>query len=148
MKKYIIFLIVFFILPASATETEVELLKVIDGDTVKVLMNGKKENIRLIEIDCFETQKNKRAIFQAENFHLSIDEVIKKGNYSKQALANLLKNETKIKLKWNKRDFFGRILGEIYTTSNININQYMLDDGGCMKYEQIKKKKAKKTLSN
>lgn len=141
MKKYIIFLMMFFILPASATETEVEVIKVIDGDTIKVLINGEKENIRLIDIDCFETRKNKRAIFQAENYHLSIGEVIKRGNYSKQALANLLKNETKIILKWNKRDFFNRILGEIYTSKNININQYMLNEGGCFKYEKIKKKK-------
>lgn len=141
MKKYIIFLMMFFSLSASATETEVEVIKVIDGDTIKVLMNGEKENIRLIDIDCFETRKNKRAIFQAENYHLSIGEVIKRGNYSKQALANLLKNETKIILKWNKRDFFNRILGEIYTSKNININQYMLNEGGCFKYEKIKKKK-------
>lgn len=36
-------------------------LKIIDGDTLKLNYNGKEENIRLIGIDTPESSKNKKA---------------------------------------------------------------------------------------
>ena len=33
----------------------------ISVEEIKVLLNGEKESIRLLDIDCYETSKNKRA---------------------------------------------------------------------------------------
>ena len=112
----------------------VKLEKISDGDTIKVLLNGKKESVRLLDIDCFETSKNKRAVWQSEYYHLSMGDIIKKGNYSKDKLIDLLKNHNQVGLKWKKRDKYKRILGYIYLNDGTNVNQYMLENGGCMEY--------------
>ena len=40
---------------AAAEMLPITLLKVTDGDTIKALVNGEKESIRLLDIDCYET---------------------------------------------------------------------------------------------
>ena len=115
MKKIIFFVVlsVFIkVIDCLANETSITLIKVSDGDTIKVLLDDKKENIRLSEIDCFETSKNKRAIWQSEYYHISIGEVIKRGLNSKEILKDKLKNQSNLKLKWQKRDKYKRILGK------------------------------------
>ena len=123
----------------STNETNITILKISDGDTVKAIVNGKKESIRLLEIDCYETSKNKRAIWQSEYFGLSIGDVIKKGNYSKEQLKKLLENNKEVKLEWSKRDKYKRILGKIYLDNGLYVNEYMLNNGGCEKYIERRK---------
>ena len=57
--KILIFILLILTTPVKASEDTVSLIKVSDGDTIKVLLNGEKENIRLLDIDCYETSKNK-----------------------------------------------------------------------------------------
>lgn len=118
----------------KAEETSIILTKISDGDTIKALVDGKEEKIRLLDIDCYETQKIQRAIWQSEYYHLSIGDVIKKGQYSKQRLEDLLKHHKELTLKWNKRDKYRRILGEVYLDDGTSINKYMLKQGGCERY--------------
>lgn len=73
-------------------------------------------------------------MWQSEYYHLSMGDIIKKGNYSKDKLIDLLKNHNQVGLKWKKRDKYKRILGYIYLNDGTNVNQYMLENGGCMEY--------------
>lgn len=123
---------------ANAEMLPITLLKVTDGDTIKALVNGEKESIRLLDIDCYETSKNPRAIWQSEYYHLSVGQVMQKGEYSKQRLKDLLGKRKDLKLEWNKRDRYRRILGRVYLDDR-NINDYMLTNGGCEKYVERKK---------
>ena len=123
---------------ANAEMLPSTLLKVTDGDTIKALVNGEKESIRLLDIDCYETSKNPRAIWQSEYYHLSVGQVMQKGEYSKQRLKDLLGKRKDLKLEWNKRDRYKRILGRVYLDDR-NINDYMLSSGGCEKYVERKK---------
>lgn len=137
MKKIIFFVVlsVFIkVIDCLANETSITLIKVSDGDTIKVLLDDKKENIRLSEIDCFETSKNKRAIWQSEYYHISLGEVIKRGLNSKEILKDKLKNQSNLKLKWQKRDKYKRILGKVYLEDGTSINDFMLNRGGCELY--------------
>ena len=118
--------------------TPITLLKVVDGDTVKAIVDGEKESIRLVDIDCYETSKNPRAIWQSEYYHLSIGKVLQNGEYSKQKLKALLNKRSDIKLEWNKRDKYKRILGRLYV-DELNVNDYMLTEGGCEKYVDRRK---------
>lgn len=124
-----------------AKENIVEITKINDGDTIKVILDGEEIGVRFLEIDCFETSKNRRALKQSEYYHLSLGEVFKRGNYSKQKLKDKLAKEKQVKLVWQKKDVHKRILGHIYTLDGININEYMLKDGGCMKYQPFSYKK-------
>ena len=123
---------------ANAEMLPIMLLKVTDGDTIKALVNGEKESIRLLDIDCYETSKNPRAIWQSEYYHLSVGQVMQKGEYSKQRLKDLLGKRKDLKLEWSRRDRYKRILGRVYLDDR-NINDYMLTDGGCEKYVERKK---------
>ena len=114
-------------------EENIILTKITDGDTIKAIINGEKESIRLLDIDCFETSKNPRAIWQSEYYHKSIGDILKQGFYSKQRLEDKLKGKKELVLKWKQRDKYKRILGKIYLDDE-DINEYMLKNGGCQQY--------------
>ena len=118
---------------ANAEMLPITLLKVTDGDTIKALVNGEKESIRLLDIDCYETSKNPRAIWQSKYYHLSVGQVMQKGEYSKQRLKDFIGKRKDLTLEWDKRDHYKRILGRVYLDDK-NINDYMLSEGGCEKY--------------
>ena len=70
---------------------------------------------------------------------MSIGDVIKKGNYSKEQLKKLLEKNKEVKLEWSKRDKYKRILGKIYLDNGLYVNEYMLNNGGCEKYIERRK---------
>jgi len=138
--------------PVLAHEFVATISKINDGDTITALVNNEDTKIRLLDVDCYETKKNKRANFQREYYGLSYDELIQKGKQSRKKLKNLLKDHRYIRVKWEERDSFGRILGNVYlddikSAGVIDVNQYMLNQAGCNKYvpsSVLKKSKEKK----
>jgi endonuclease YncB( thermonuclease family) len=63
---------------------------------------------------------------------------MQKGEYSKQRLKDLLGKRKDLKLEWDKRDRYRRILGRVYLDDK-SVNDYMLFSGGCEKYVERKK---------
>lgn len=142
MKKTVFYLVLFTILlvqSVSAHEFVATIIKINDGDTLTALVNNEKTKIRLLDVDCYETKKNKRAKFQQKYYGLSVDEVLEKGKQSRKILKKILKDHRYIRVKWEERDSFGRILGKVYlddikSAGVIDVNQYMRESGGCNKY--------------
>ena len=155
MKKTFFYLVLFTILWAqsvSAHEFVATIIKINDGDTLTALVNNENTKIRLLDVDCYETKKNARAKFQQKYYGLSVDEVLEKGKQSRKTLKQLLKDHRYIRVEWDKRDSFGRILGKVYlddikSVGVIDVNQYMLKTGGCNKYipSSVLKKSKKKS---
>jgi micrococcal nuclease len=92
----------------------VEVVKVVDGDTIKVNINNKVESVRLIGIDAPEiTEKTKE-----------------KGIESKKYLEELLKNK-KIRLEVDEtqddRDVYNRLLRYIFLENGIFVNEKMIE---------------------
>lgn len=141
MKRVIFATLLLLSSNVMADDKIVEITKISDGDTIKVILDDEEIGIRLLDIDCFETSKNRRALKQSEYYHLPLGEVFKKGNYSKQKLKDKLSKDNKVRLEWQKKDRYNRILGTIYSLDGENINQYMLKDGGCMEYIPFSYKK-------
>ena len=111
---------------------KVELVRVIDGDTV-IVSNflHQKLHIRLLGIDCMETSAIHRAYKQAYENKLSIDEVIIRGQESTNILNNFFEqNKEPLILEAQGLDKYNRILGTIYA-GKININEYMVQNGRC-----------------
>lgn len=138
MKKLFVLSVIIFgfagvCIASDWKEESIILTKITDGDTIKAVVNGEKESIRLLDIDCFETSKNPRAIWQSEYYHKSIGDILKQGFYSKQRLEDKLKGKKELVLKWKQRDKYRRILGKIYLDDE-DINEYMLKNGGCQQY--------------
>lgn len=123
---------------AMAEPQPIKLIKITDGDTIKAIVDGEEESIRLLDIDCYETTKNPRAIWQSEYYHLSVGKVMQKGEYSKQRLKDFIGKRKDLKLEWDKRDRYRRILGRVYLDDK-SVNDYMLSEGGCEKYVERKK---------
>ena len=154
MKKTVFYLVLFTILlvqSVSAHEFVATITKINDGDTLTALVNNETTKIRLLDVDCYETRKNSNTKFQQKYYRLSVDEVLEKGKQSRKKLKSLLKDHRYIRVIWEKRDGFGRILGKVYlddikSAGVIDVNQYMLKTGGCNKYisSSVLKKSNKK----
>ena len=142
MKKTVFYTLLFMVLlvqSVSAHEFVATIIKINDGDTLTALVNNENTKIRLLDVDCYETGKNSNTKFQQKYYGLSVDEVLEKGKQSRKILKKFLKDHRYIMVKWEKRDSFGRILGNVYlddikSAGVIDVNQYMLNQGGCNKY--------------
>lgn len=88
--------------------TRAEVLKVVDGDTLRVLLNGKREYVRLVGIDAPEL---KRGGEKARNF-----------------LAQLCPVGSTIYLEIFGRDRYGRLLAEVYTENGLDVNHALLKE--------------------
>ena len=133
------FFALFYVQSVSAHEFVATIIKINDGDTLTALVNNETTKIRLLDVDCYETKKNGRAKLQQQYYGLSYEEMYQQGKQSRKKLKNLLKDHRYIRVEWGKRDSFGRILGKVYlddikSNGIIDINQYMLESGGCNKY--------------
>lgn len=130
---------ILYVQSVSAHEFVATIIKINDGDTLSAFVNNENTKIRLLDVDCYETKKNARAKFQQKYYGLSVDKVLEKGKQSRKTFKKLLKDHRYIRVEWDKRDSFGRILGKVYlddikSAGVIDVNQYMLKTGGCNKY--------------
>ena len=98
----------------KVNEDWVELIKVVDGDTIIVKIDDKIESVRLIGIDAPEMEEKTKI----------------KAIESKQYLENLLKNQ-KIYLEKDEtqddRDIYNRLLRYIYLENGTLINKKMIE---------------------
>lgn len=94
----------------------VELIRVVDGDTIEVKIGEKVESVRLIGIDAPEMN----------------EETKERAIESKQYLENLLKNQ-KIYLENDEtqddRDVYNRLLRYVYLRDRTLINKKMIEAG-------------------
>jgi micrococcal nuclease len=94
-----------------------QVLKVVDGDTIKVKLNGKEEKVRLIGIDTPESvhpnkEKNTQAGKDASDF----------------TRARLENKEIELEFDVKKRDLYGRFLSYIWLGEEM-FNETLLDMG-------------------
>ncbi len=112
----------------------VKLVKILDGDTIKIKIDENEFPVRLIGIDCYESYKNERSYKQAYFNDISIEDVISRGQKSKDYLQNLYNNSSKnVYLDFKGLDKYKRALGIIYFDQD-NVNEKLKNQGGCMIY--------------
>ena len=115
MKHYFIFLILFSSSVTFAL-SDLEIIRVIDGDTVIGKSNDTEIKIRLSEIDAPEMN---------QPFGLN----------SKECLSNLVKKNNNLQFKSNGRDGYGRSLGWLVTDGK-NLNYEMIKQGCAWVYDR------------
>lgn len=100
-------------------ETLVPVTEVIDGDTFKVLIDGKSETVRLIAVDTPELSHPQKPV------QCFADE-------AKKYLVSMIQGKN-IKLenepKDNDRDRYGRLLRYVYLEDGTNINNALVKNG-------------------
>ena len=105
MKILIPLITIFFSFSIDAKELIVQVIKVVDGDTITILDANKEQfKIRLSGIDAPE----KKQAF---------------GNVSKQSLSEMIAGK-EVTIDYNKRGRYGRIIGKVLLDSkDINLEQ-------------------------
>lgn len=84
-----------------------------DGDTIEFQHNGTNHKVRILGIDCYETQINERLEDQAKRNHISNDSAIALGLAAKDFAINYLKGKTVLLKRSNSepnRDVYDRYL--------------------------------------
>jgi len=119
---------------AIAQITEGMVVKVTDGDTIRLLVGKNQLKVRLAEIDSPETDQPW-------------------GKRSRQALAGKISGK-RVRVRWENKDRYGRIIGTVFLGER-NINREMIGEGQAWVYRrylqdkslQLAEKKAKEAGS-
>ncbi|MGP6533668.1 thermonuclease family protein [Ornithobacterium rhinotracheale] len=100
--------------------TAFKVIGISDGDTVKLLIDGHEQKVRLAHIDCPE----KKQAF---------------GNVAKKAISDLIFGKN-VYLVWNgERDRYGRLIAEIITEDGINVNKLLVKKGLAWHFKKYSK---------
>ena len=149
IKNYIFVLIsilFLFALPLYADSlTPITITKIYDGDTVGARIEGEVFLVRLKGVDCYETMRISRAYRQAYEGRISVDEVVKRGERSKEYLSGLFNKvgKDRIYFQFQGVDRYSRALGVLYF-NKMNVNKEMINKGGCLVYEYKQQDKRRK----
>jgi micrococcal nuclease len=106
--------------PALMSEG-VSVTRVIDGDTVVVDMNGKREIVRLVGVDAPE-----EGVCYADESRVFLEELLLGENVRFE--RDLLSDE---------RDTYDRLLGYLYLSNERNVNAILLEGGAAREYTFI-----------
>jgi micrococcal nuclease len=106
---------IFIAIPVICFAGQFKVVRVTDGDTIKVVNNGKASTIRLVGIDAPETSKKKNQPGQPFS------------RKSTKHLANIVLNKT-VEVKSYGAGRYGRTLGVVFVEGN-NVNLEMVKAG-------------------
>ena len=115
--KFILSLIIFCCIPSLlyAQSWEGKVISVSDGDTIKVIQDGKQVKIRLASIDCPE---------KGQPY----------GQAARKFTANLVAGKI-VKVWQTDTDRYGRIVGFVFT-NGVDVNKELLKAGMAWHYKQ------------
>jgi micrococcal nuclease len=128
----LIFPILLLSLPPFGQPLELgTVVKVIDGDTLKIEFQGKEEKIRLIGIDSPECRENPKAEKEAKRTGQDIKKIIKMGQRATAFMQSLVKRGDKVGIEFDveKRDQYGRLLGYVYLADGRMLNEEIVKAG-------------------
>ena len=122
MKKLVIIFMFFFLFSLSVKANErieVKFSKCVDGDTIKLKINGKKKRVRLLAIDTPES--------------VTPDKPVEKyGKEASELTCKLVKNAKKIEIEYDsnsdKEDKYGRVLAYVYV-DDVMLQKELLSNG-------------------
>ncbi|CAA9583031.1 MAG: micrococcal nuclease-like protein [uncultured Truepera sp.] len=92
-----------------------EVVKVSDGDTVRILLDGAEESVRLIGVDTPEKFKSAKLTKDAEESPLSVTEIQELGEQASAFAEELLTGRAVyVQPGVEERDRYGRLLAYVY----------------------------------
>ncbi len=135
MQKIIITVaVVFLFMDTGSFALDAEravVVKIIDGDTLGITLQGRYEKLRLIGIDTPESRRNSRAWRQADRMASSLEDVIRRGKEAKDYVKGLLKKDMIVFVEFDvqHRDRYRRLLGYLYLPGGEMLNEKLLREG-------------------
>ena len=127
----LLFLSPSFSAPSPANQEKDVVLRVVDGDTLKIEHNGQTESIRLIGIDTPESRINKKARKDAERSGEDIKTITNLGKKATRYVQTLVKPGDTVRIEFDKqiRDKYGRLLGYVYLSNGKMLNEEIVKAG-------------------
>ncbi len=115
-------------LHAQQTTTVV---RIVDGDTLKVRYWGKEESIRLIGIDTPESRVNKKTKRDAKKNGQDIKTITAMGKRATEYVESLVKPGDLITIEFDaqQRDRYSRLLGYVYLSNGKMLNEEIVKAG-------------------
>ncbi len=127
-------LFLFFSLFLSANtyaQQPTTVVRVVDGDTLKIRYWGKDESIRLIGIDTPESRVNKKTKKDAKRSGQDVETIIAMGKRATECVSSLVKLGIKVEIEFDaqQRDRYGRLLGYVYLPNGKMLNEEIVKAG-------------------
>jgi len=109
----------------------VKVLYVVDGDTIKVSLNGKKESVRLIGVDTPESKINPKAKKDAARSRQDVKKIVSLGKKAADFTKSIVKPGDMVTLEQDVegRDHYGRILAYVHLKSGEMLNEKIIASG-------------------
>ena len=130
MKVFLLFLLSGLAVAAYAT-APAKVVRVVDGDTLKVELNGRTENVRLIGIDTPESKVNKKAKKDAARSSQDIKTIVSLGKAATSFTKSIIKPGDLVDIEQDvqPRDRYGRLLVYVYLKSGKMLNEEIIAAG-------------------
>ncbi len=106
-------------------------VRVIDGDTLKISYGDQEESIRLIGIDTPESRANKKARRDAVRTGDDIQLIISQGREATNYVKGVVESGDSIEIEFDvqTRDKYGRLLGYVYLSDGKMLNEEIVRAG-------------------
>ncbi len=116
---------------APVLKEPARVMRVISGDTLTVLYQGKWEEIRLLGLDMPETTMTDRVYEKALQHSTTPAEIINRGLNGREFVKKYLQYGSQIWIEFDlqKRDRFSRLLGYVYLSDGRMLNEIILRAG-------------------
>jgi len=113
------------------TQDTAAVIRVVDGDTLKINYQGRPESVRLIGIDTPESRVNAKAKRDAGRSRQSLRTIILAGQQAKHFVQGLVKPGDPLQLEFDvqQRDKYGRLLGYAYLSDGRMLNEVIIRSG-------------------
>ena len=131
LKALLFVLILAFIASSLYAQQTTTVVRITDGDTLKIDYKGQKESIRLIGIDTPESRVNKKTKKDAERSGQDIETIIALGKRATAYVESLVKSGDTITIEFDvqQRDMYRRLLGYVYLSNGKMLNEEILKAG-------------------
>ena len=130
--RSLLYLALFFFLPTITQAQEIAtVLRVIDGDTLKISYKGHEERLRLIGIDTPESTDNPKAKKDSKRTNKDLSLIISQGKEATSYVKGLVKLGDTIQIEFDvqPRDRYGRLLGYVYLSDGSMLNEEIVRAG-------------------
>jgi len=131
-RNIAVFFIIFFTCrDASLAAVRARVLYVVDGDTIAVSYEGRKQRIRLIGIDAPESKANKKAYRDRKKTGENIRAMISQGKEATRFVKGVIRKGDPVSLEFDveKRDKYGRLLAYVYLSDGRMLNDVIVRSG-------------------
>jgi micrococcal nuclease len=128
---FLIYFVLFIGISVGNAYNRVTVVKVVDGDTLRVEMNGREEAVRLIGIDTPESKINKKVWKDSMKSNQDVETITSMGKEAARYVRTLVRRGDTVGIEFDiqKRDKYNRLLVYAYLSDGKMLNEEIIKAG-------------------